>query len=329
VGWVAQLASEHYLLNIDSYTPQHDLSDYLKAPLGYDEYGGHLYGLPQVTDFLALLYNKADLASAGIAGPPATMAGFEADAERIVRGRHQAAYGFETNGMSYFALPFLWAFGGGMLGPHEDILVNDPGSVAGLKFVLKLQNADKVMPQAPVQYGPRVAAEPSNMLNDFMSGRTAMIFDGPWDVSQILTGSAFAGRPGNLGIVGIPTGPDGRTGSPRGGQSYVISDGTAHPLEAYKFISFMSSTPSQVAIAKANHTLPTRWSAYRYAAAGNPVVSEFVSIDGTAVTRPAIPQGGHLFDAFDPAVGAALDGAESPADALNVVAAAWRQLLSG
>jgi hypothetical protein len=49
----------------------------------------------------------------------------------------------------------------------------------------------------------------------------------------------------------------------------------------------------------------------------------------TAAARPAIPQGGHLFDAFDPNIGAALDGALSPRDALNAVAEAWRQLLAG
>src|SRR3989475_5782585 len=48
------------------------------------------------------------------------------------------------------------------------------------------------------------------------------------------------------------------TGSPVGGQSYVIYAGTKHPAEAYKFISFMSSSASQIAIAKANGTLPTR-----------------------------------------------------------------------
>ena len=58
-------------------------------------------------------------------------------------------------------------------------------------------------------------------------------------------------------------GPAGQTGSPLGGQSYVISAGTAHPDEAYKFISFMSSPSSQAAIAEANHTLPTRQSAYQ------------------------------------------------------------------
>jgi arabinogalactan oligomer / maltooligosaccharide transport system substrate-binding protein len=324
IGWVTQFAWQRYLLNIDSYTSQShlDLSDYLSTPLSYDKYNGHLYGLPQVTDFLALLYNKAELAKAGITSAPATMSDFRAAAIKIVQSK-AAKYGFETSGASYFALPFLWAFGGGMIDQQNNILVNNKGSVKGLTFLLKLRNTDKVMP-AQMDFSNGY----NNMVNDLKSGETAMIFDGPWEVSNILTGSAFTGNPSNLGIAGIPTGPAGQTGSPVGGQSYVISAGTAHPAEAYKFISFMSSTASQIAIAKANHTLPTRNSAYQDpGVSGDPVISAFHTIQNTAVARPVIPQGGYLFDAFDSNIQAALDGAESTRDALYAVADVWKELL--
>ena len=322
VGWVTQFASLRYLRQIDDMVSQSDLSDYLPAPLNYDKYNGHLYGLPQVTDFLALLYNKALLAKAGITSPPATMADFEADAIKIEQSK-TAKYAFETSGASYFALPFLWAFGGGMIDPNNNILVNNAGSVAGLTFLLKLQNVDKVMP-SKVDF----ANGYNNMTNDFKSGATAMIFQGPWQVSDILTGSAFTDKT-NLGIAGIPTGPGGATGSPVGGQSYVIYAGTAHPAEAYKFISFMSSPASQIAIAKANHTLPTRQAAYQDpAVSGDAVISGYYAIRSTAVNRPIIPQGGQLFNDFDPNIQAALTGAKTPTEALNTVADKWKALLS-
>lgn len=323
IGWVTQFASQGYLLKIDSYTSQSDLSDYLSAPLSYDKYNGHLYGLPQVTDFLALLYNKDKFATAHITSPPATMSDLKADAIKIVQTK-AAKYGFETSGGSYYVLPFLWAFGGGMFDKSNNILVNNAGSVAGLNFLLKLQNNYKVMP-AKVDFSNGY----NNMVNDFKGGQTAMIFDGPYEVSNILTGSAFTGNPSNLGIAAIPRGPAGQTGSPRGGQSYVISAHTAHPDEAYRFIKFMSSTASQVAIAKANRTLPTRQSAYQNPLiSGDPVISAFHAIQNTAVARPVIPQGGYLFDAFDSNIQAVLDGAESPPDALNAVADVWKELLA-
>jgi arabinogalactan oligomer/maltooligosaccharide transport system substrate-binding protein len=324
VGWVTQFASLRYLLDITSRVSQSDLSDYLSAPLNYDKYQGKLYGLPQVTDFLAMLYNKAILAKAGITTPPATMADFETDTLKIVQTK-AAKYGFETSGASYFALPFLWAFGGGMIDQNNNILVNNAGSIAGLNFLLKLQNTDKVMP-SKVDFNNGY----NNMTTDFKDGQTAIIFQGPWQVSDILTGSQFTGNQNNLGIAGIPKGPGGQTGSPVGGQSYVIYAGTKYPDQAYKFISFMSSTASQIAIAKANHTLPTRQSAYQDPAVSSDyVINGYHQVQDTAVNRPIIPQGGQLFTDFDPNIQAALAGAKSPADALNAVATKWKTLLAG
>jgi arabinogalactan oligomer/maltooligosaccharide transport system substrate-binding protein len=92
----------------------------------------------------------------------------------------------------------------------------------------------------------------------------------------------------------------------------------------------MSSTASQVTIANENLTLPTRQSAYHdQRVSRDRVISAFQAIRNTAVARPAIPQGGYLFDSFDPNIRAALDGAKSPTDALNAVADAWKELLAG
>ncbi|HEY1349844.1 MAG TPA: extracellular solute-binding protein [Ktedonobacteraceae bacterium] len=322
VGWVAQFASLRYLLPLDRSISQSDLSDYLPNALAYDKYKNQLYGLPQVTDFLALLYNKASFARAGISGPPTSMSQFEADTQKLVSSK-ATKYGFETSGASYFALPFLWAFGGGMIDPNNTILVNNTGSVSGLNFLLKLQNQDKVMPTKV-----DVANGYNNMVNDLKNGTTGMIFDGPWETSNILGGSAFSDR-SNLGIAGIPTGPTGATGSPTGGQSYVIYAGTRHPAESIKFIQFMSSTASQVAIARANHTLPTRQSAYASSAvSSDQVISGFYAVRSTAVSRPVIPQGGQLFNDFDPNIQAALLGQKSASTALNAVADAWKTLLT-
>ena len=352
VGWVTLFASKGYLLNIDSYVRQSglDLSDYRSlnppfgptlspdgtefSPLAYDEYNGHLYGLPQVTDVLALLYNNKELQDAGITSPPSTMAALEDDAVQVVqdeRGKHGSPlqYGFETNGESYFALPFLYAYGGGMFDQNNNIIVDSQGSVNGLQFLMNLQNNTAQVMPPDVDYSSGISKNGiSDMTTDFMNGKTAMIFDGPWDVSTILGGPKFKGHQGNLGIAPIPIGPTGQTGSPLGGQSYVISASTKYPLEAYEFISFMSSESSQVEIAKANDTLPTLESAYQDSAvSSNRFIEQFHSIWETeAVARPSIPAGGYLFDYFDPSIWAALDGVQSPSEALRAVADSWYQL---
>jgi arabinogalactan oligomer/maltooligosaccharide transport system substrate-binding protein len=335
IGWTTLFASKGYLLNIDPYVSQSDLSDYrnaplsttngigtgLSAPLTYDIYNRHLYGLPQVTDFLALLYNKKELAEAGITGPPPTMAYLKADAAEIVQ-KKKAQYGFETGGTFYSTLPFLYACGGGMFDQHNNILVNNTGSVEGLEFLLNLENDHLMRPVG--DFGSATG----NMTEDFMNGKTAMIFDGPYDVKQILTGASFKDT-ANLGIAGIPTGAARQTGSPIGGQSYVISAKTSYPAQAYQFINFMNSASVQVAIAKLNHTLPTRLSAYQDGASSDRYISAFLSLKDTVAARPAIPQGAYLFDVSDTSIWAALTGQQSVNGALNAVADSWDQLGAG
>jgi len=91
----------------------------------------------------------------------------------------------------------------------------------------------------------------------------------------------------------------------------------------------MSSRDSQIAIARANHTLPTRQSAYQdLKVSDDPVISAFHAIQYTAVARPVIPQGDYLFDALDSNIQATLDGTENPTDALDAVASVWKDLLA-
>ena len=233
LSWTGEFAKQGYLLNIDPYVYQDqstlDLQDYQKvnpplgpdlrpagnkvSPLTYVTYGNHLYGLPEVTDVLALLYNKKELKEAGIT-PPRTMAGFKTAVAEVVQ-KKKATYGFETDGTFNKALPFLYACGGGLLDQHSNnILLNDPGSVSGLDFLLHLNNQGSVR---PMHVNLTNGAAISPIVTDFRAGKTAMIFDGPYDTTQILKGSSFKSDHNNLGIAAIPGGAGGRAGSPSAG----------------------------------------------------------------------------------------------------------------
>jgi arabinogalactan oligomer/maltooligosaccharide transport system substrate-binding protein len=354
VSWTPLFASRGYLLNLDKYVQQSALSDYenapvsttrefppgaacgtgpkQSAPLSYDKCNGHLYGLPQEIDFPELLFNRNELTAAGIKSPPATMHALRDDAVKIVEHRKEtkATYGFEFGGTSYYALPFLYACGGGIFDKQGNILVNSPQSVAGLNFLVNLQNFHnlRLMPSVV-----NFSTPPGTMLPDFENGKTAMIFDGPHDISNIVNtkGSKFYHNDRDLGIAPIPTGA-AKSGSPLGGESYVISASTAHPAEAYKFVKFMSSMLSQVSIANANYTLPTRKSVYNYMASHDQssyqFISKFISrsVVDTVIAPPPIPQAGYLFDAGDPYIWNALTGAQGAEEALNAIAYSWNQL---
>ena len=333
VTWVPQLASQDYLLDINPYI-QGGVKGYLGGPLSYDRYHGQYYGLPQVTDFLALLYNRAELAKAHIR-PPATMADFETDVKKIVKSR-AAEYGFETDGTAYSVLPFLYTFGGGMLGHDGRILISDQGSINGLNFLLNELTVPSHNGAKPVHVN--FSSSPtSDALAEFKRGAAAMIFGGPYDVPTITKNSSRFGNIGNLGVAPIPACPTrtstcraGQSRTPNGGQSYVISASTLHPREAYKFIAFMSSMNSQIKIAELNQTLPTIRSAYTAAVSSEHFIKEFENAEKKMVVcQSGNLQAGHLIDLLNPEIAAALNGATGATAALHAAADNWKQLLAG
>ena len=289
-----------------------------------------------MTDFLALLYNRKELAKAHIM-PPATMADLETDVKKIVASG-AAKYGFETDGTAYSVLPFLYTFGGGMLGHHGRILISDRGSINGLDFLLRMNGLTVPGHNGAKPVHVNFSSSPtSDALAEFKSGAAAMIFGGPYDVPTITKNSSRFGNIGNLGVAPIPACPTGtstchagQSRTPNGGQSYVISARTLHPREAYEFIAFMSSTRSQIKIAEHNQTLPTIKSAYTSAVTSEHFIKEFENTEKKmSVCQSGNLQAGHLIDLLNPEIAAALNGATGATAALHASADNWKQLLAG
>jgi arabinogalactan oligomer / maltooligosaccharide transport system substrate-binding protein len=320
VGWNSEFASKGLLYDITSM--QGDTSDFLKAPLAYCTWQGKLYGLPQVTDFLVLYYNKSALSAKNVS-VPTTMQDFDAANKALTGG---GKFGWEFQGGSYFAQAFIFAFGGGLIDDSGKPLINNAGSINGLNFL-----------KQELQYAPKLdfANGYANTMTDFKAGKAAMIVNGPWEYTNILSGDAFKANASNLGIAAVPY--DSATGdvarSPAGGQNYVMYKGTKHPTEALKFMQFMSSAASQGAIAKANSTLPTRHSAYDTAdVKGTASVAAFAALLPSQKARPVTKVGGNIYapaSGFDPNLQKFLTGAEDATTAANNIADGFQKLLNG
>jgi len=320
IAWTPEFAELGFLVPLDDYVSQEDQQDYLPTALRYNLYQGHIWGIPQVTDCLALLYNKRLLHRMAVE-PPATMEQLVQVAQKLTdppKGR----YGFFWRGDSYWLLPFIWAFGGGLIDEDDrEIHINDPGAVAGLDFYIALRDEYHVVP-------PEVdfANDYDNMLVGFKTGKYAMILNGPWATADILAGSEFA-DPTNLGVTRIPRGPAGY-GSPVGGHNYVITSSCQDVPLAYRFISFLNRAVHQAELARKNNLLPTRKSAYNLpGVVENPIILGFRDQLEVAQNRPVIPEGGLIFVDFTPNLQAALNRSKTSQEALDATAQAWGDLL--
>ncbi|HEU5324786.1 MAG TPA: extracellular solute-binding protein [Candidatus Limnocylindria bacterium] len=327
IAWIADYADKGYLVDLTDLIPQAEWDDFLPGPLAYGQWQGGTYALPQVTDALALLYNKSMFDEASVE-VPTTMDEF-VTAGQTLQEQLGLDNAFYMRGDAYWLQPFLWAFGGGLFdvndqGQVTDILVNNEGSVAGLEFLLN--EVLGVIAPADVDF----ANDYGNAMTAFKEGDVAMIFNGPWATTDILSGTEFSDSE-NLGIAVIPAGPDGDKGSPIGGHSYVMYAGMDEAKQecAAAFMLYLDSAENQARLASELNLLPTRTSAYELEdVASNPLIADFQTVIENATARPVVPEGGQIYTDFGPHFQAAWTGDETPQEALDAVASAWETLLS-
>ena len=320
VAWTPEFASLGYLSALDGTPALDKAEDYLAGPVGSTKFNGKTYAIPQVTDTLALLYNKKLLADAGIANPPATMAELKDAGLKLKANKVEGLY---LNPGGYFLLPFIYGEGGDLLNvDSKKVTVNAPEAVKGLQTVQDL-------------FASGAAAKPAltdgynNMQTLFKEGKVGMVINGPWSVADDLSGAAFKDK-SNLGIAPIPAGSTGKAGSPVGGHNYAIYAGSAVIPAAEKFIAFMNSAESQAFLAGKLGLLPTRTSAYDLPdAKASEIVTAFKPVLEKATTRPAIPEGGSLFTPLDTQYINVLSGKASAQQGLDAVAEEYKKLLKG
>lgn len=320
IAWTAEFASLGYLMALDIFMTDDYKKKFLSAPLKYNYYDNHFWGVPQVTDCLALMYNKKIFSDNKLEVPKTAQELI--DTGKKLTDSSKEKYGFFYRGDPYWFLPFLWSFGGGMVSEKGEVLINSEGSKKALQYLIDLRVKEKILPQV-VDF----ANDYDNQQTGFKTGKYAMIINGPWSTSDILGGAEFK-NPNNLGITRIPAGEKGFS-SPVGGHNYVIAANTKHLEETWKLVDFLTQPKNQAKFAIRNNLLPTRLDTYDLPdVKNNHLISDFKYVLEAATNRPVIPQGGALFVDMKQPYQAALLGEKQPKDSLDEIAIAWQKLLS-
>ncbi len=317
VAWVPEFASLGYLYALDGTAALEDSDDYFATPLSSNKFNGKTYGVPQVTDSLALLYNKKLFEQAGIDSPPTTWDEV-ADGRRGAQVEDQGRRPVPQPG-GYFLLPFMYGEGGDLVDTDaQQIVVNSEENVNGLQAAVDLvEQGAAVKPPATDGY--------ATMMTAFNEGKVGMIINGPWEVNNIRNAENFGGVE-NLGIAAVPAGSE-TAGAPVGGHNYVVYSGMDEKKAdaAIAFVKFMNSAESQAFLADKLGLLPTRKSAYDIdSVKNNAIVSAFKPVVDAAVARPWIPEGGQFFAALDTMAVEVLVQGKDPKTALDKVAKTYK-----
>ncbi|MFJ9925105.1 MULTISPECIES: extracellular solute-binding protein [Streptomyces] len=311
VGWTPAFAKKGYFLPLDGTEALADQSKFEPNLIKQAQYEGKTYGVPLVTDTLALVYNKALFKKAGITTPPKTWDELKSDAAKVQD--KTGAYGYWGSTQGYYGQPFLYGEGSDTVdAAAKKVTIDTPAAKKAFGTWLSLFSGKGLhkADTTPDAY--------AHIEDAFINGKVASIIQGPWEVTNIYKGSAFKDK-SNLGIAVVPAGSTGKAGAPTGGHNLSVYAGSdkAHQAAALKFVKFMTSASAQETIALKNATLPTRSDAYTAKVTADPGIAGFQGVLSAAQPRPALPEYGSLWAPLDTELPKIASGKESLDTGLN------------
>ena len=324
VGWTSAFAKAGFLEPLDGTPALADASAFQPSLIQQATYEGKVYGAPLVTDTLGLLYNKALFAKAGITKAPTTWDELKADAA-LVKEKAGADGFFMRAGDGYYAMPFLFGEGTDMVDAKaKKITVNSPEAVKAIETYQSLFTAPGTV-KADV-----TTDSYAHMMDAFNTGKVAAIIQGPWEITNVYKGSAFADK-ANLGIAPVPAGSTGKAGAPTGGHNVSVYAGSdaAHKAAAEKLAAFLTSAETQSELALKNSTLPTRSDAYTAEVKANPGIAGYQAVLASAQPRPELPEYSSLFASIGTNLGKIVQGQADTKTGLDAVATDYAKLLPG
>ncbi|MFD5269908.1 extracellular solute-binding protein [Streptomyces sp. NPDC058335] len=305
VGWTPAFAKKGFFLPLDGTEALADQAKFKPNLIEQAKYEGKTYGVPMVTDTLALVYNKALFAKAGITEAPKTWDDLKKAAATIKDKTGVDGYWGSTQ--AYYAQSFLYGEG------------TDTVDAEGKKITVNSAEAKKayatwlgMFDGKGLHKADTTADAYAHIQDAFVNGKVAAIVQGPWEITNFYKGSAFTDK-NNLGIATVPAGSSGKAGAPTGGHNLSVYAGSdaAHQKAALKFVNFMTSAKSQAAIAQKNSTLPTRDDAYTAEVKADPGIAGYQTVLSAAQPRPALPEYSSLWGPLDTELPKIAGGKES------------------
>lgn len=320
VGWTPAFAKKGFFLPLDGTEALADQAEFKPNLIEQAKYDGKIYGVPFVTDTLALVYNKQLFAKAGVEAPK-TWDDLRTAAATIKSKTGVDGYWGST--AAYYAQPFLFGEGTDTVDASaKKITVASPAAKKGYGTWLSLFSG-KGLHKADT-----TADAYAHIQDAFVNGKVAAIIQGPWEITNFYKGSAFTDK-ANLGIATVPAGSTGTAGAPTGGHNLSVYAGSdsAHQKAAERFVGFMTSAKSQTQIALKNSTLPTRDDAYTAEVKADPGIAGYQTVLASARPRVALPEYSSLLTPLDTELNSIAGGKESLDKGLGNAEAAIAKLV--
>ncbi len=324
----AQLARQPKLVDLTNKVkaPAFDWNDFYPSERQAATVNGKVVGIPALVDNLALVYNKKMFAAAGVPAPTAdwTWQDFR-DAAKKLTNASTHTYGWayvndasEDTVWRYLAM--LWQAGGDLLNSDNTApAFNSPAGLAALQQLQDMAVTDKSV---------YLDTGNGNYLNLFNSGKVAMLWTGPWDLSSINSNVSY-------GVTLLP-GYNGNHETISGPDLYMLFNHSSdRAAAAFDFVSWLTSAKVHLEFAIATGDLPVRKSEttlpdYQTFLKKFPSEAVFVdNLNNVKHVRPNIPDYAEVSTAVGQMVQSVLLGRAQPAAALKSGSDAVKSALAG
>ncbi|WP_284199883.1 extracellular solute-binding protein [Alicyclobacillus sacchari] len=246
-SYAPTLEASGAIMPLDSYVKQNhvDLSDFRSNLLKAFTWKGHIYGIPKDMNTMALEYNPALLAKAGIKSPPKTWSEFDQDAIKL-KAKGIVPLDMPIDVARYY--PFIADMGGSYYNEAKDqATFTNKANDAGLTWFMKeMEEKNFVTPQ---DQGGSWAGIP------FAQGKAAMALEGAWLVPSMQQTAPNL----KYGIADFPS-LNGKDANMLFTVAYEMSRTTQHPAEAAKLLFFMTGKQALKMTADSGLAIPSRTS---------------------------------------------------------------------
>lgn len=317
-SWAANIAQSPKVLDLNDdikNDPSFGWDDFYDSERKAATVDGKIVGIPALVDNLALVYNKKLFDQAHIPYPTAnwTWDDITAAAKKLTNpATKQFGWAYVNDGgedtvWRYDAL--LWEAGGDILTPdNKHAAFNSP---AGVKALTHLQT------MGPEDHSVYYDNGSGNYAPLFNSGKIAMLYTGPWDLSQFPNV--------DFGVQILPKDLNHQTIS--GPDNWVLfNNGDERSQAAFEFMKWWTAPQQLLEWSTKTGDLPTKSTVqdlpgYKDYTAKYDGVAEFVAnLQNAIKVRPVTPQYPKISAAMGQAIQAVLLGKKQPQEALDEAA---------
>lgn len=303
VDHVGTLAAAGVIVPIDQYESTSALtSTYTKTASQSVEFNGHVYGIPEVTEILTIMYDKKLITADQLPKTTDDMFAFE----KTYAQQHPGSYGivWDTNNV-YDDAGFFYGYGAVLMDANGNSTISSSAGVAADSYI---DQYSSVLPKD-------INGQTATAL--FNEGKAAAIIDGPW----AYTGYGQAIGSDNLGFATLPT--VNSTGTPVepfvGGKAFMLTKIAKNPALAIDFMKFFTNASNQASMCASTGEIPSNLAAGQDARiTSNAAISAFVQqVKAGGVPFPNTPYMGQVWVPLQKALTAVWNGSESPQAALS------------